>query len=237
MEKKFIYEGKTSSEAIEKGLKELNVSKKDVEIKILENEEKRTFFNILAPRIVKVELTLRENINNKEVEKNEENKPENFERFIDSEALEEATNNVKKFLNEFFEKTKSEKFDIEIKNDGKNTIIVNIDGQDANFMIGYRGETLNSLQTILVSVASKNVKEKIHVNVDILGYREKRKKVLEELAQRIANNVIKNKKSITLEPMPAYERKIIHSKLQDSEKIKTISIGEGEHRRVVISLK
>ena len=61
--------------------------------------------------------------------------------------------------------------------------------------------------------------------------------MLENLAQRMANNVIKNKKSITLEPMPAYERKIIHTKLQESDKVKTESIGEGERRRVVISLK
>ena len=181
MEEKHIYEGKTSTEAIEKGLKELKLSKKDVEIKILEDEEKRSFFSILAPRIVKVELI--------------------------------------------------------VKNDEKNTILVNITGESANFLIGYRGEVLNSLQTLLIAIAGKNLKEKIHVNVDILGYREKRKVVLENLAQRMANNVIKNKKSITLEPMPAYERKIIHTKLQESDKVKTESIGEGERRRVVISLK
>ena len=86
-------------------------------------------------------------------------------------------------------------------------------------------------------IAGKNIKEKIHVNVDILGYREKRKVVLENLAIRIANGVVINRKPVTLEPMIAYERKIIHTKLQDHKKVKTESIGEGTHRRVVISLK
>ena len=83
----------------------------------------------------------------------------------------------------------------------------------------------------------KKITEKIHVNVDILGYREKRKKVLEDLAQRVANGVIKNRKSVTLEPMTAYERKIIHSQLQKNAKVETISVGEEPYRRIIVSLK
>jgi len=69
------------------------------------------------------------------------------------------------------------------------------------------------------------------------GYREKRRKALEDLAEKIAKSVIKTKKAITLEPMTPYERKIIHSKLQNNSKVKTVSIGEGMHRKVVVSLK
>ena len=156
---------------------------------------------------------------------------------VDKNELENAQKNVEKFLRELINKIEEKNIEIEVKNDEKNTILVNITGENANFLIGYRGEVLNSLQTLLIAIAGKNLKEKIHVNVDILGYREKRKVVLENLAQRMANNVIKNKKSITLEPMPAYERKIIHTKLQESDKVKTESIGEGERRRLVISLK
>ena len=237
MEEKHIYEGKTSTEAIEKGLNELKLSKKDVEIKILEDEEKRSFFSILAPRIVKVELIVK-NGNEKNTENNKkENIIKKEEKIIDKNELENAQKNVEKFLRELINKIEEKNIEIEVKNDEKNTILVNITGENANFLIGYRGEVLNSLQTLLIAIAGKNLKEKIHVNVDILGYREKRKVVLENLAQRMANNVIKNKKSITLEPMPAYERKIIHTKLQESDKVKTESIGEGERRRVVISLK
>lgn len=237
MEEKHIYEGKTSTEAIEKGLNELKLSKKDVEIKILEDEEKRSFFSILAPRIVKVELIVK-NGNEKNTENNKkENIIKKEEKIIDKNELENAQKNIEKFLRELINKIGEKNIEIEVKNDEKNTILVNITGENANFLIGYRGEVLNSLQTLLIAIAGKNLKEKIHVNVDILGYREKRKVVLENLAQRMANNVIKNKKSITLEPMPAYERKIIHTKLQESDKVKTESIGEGERRRVVISLK
>lgn len=104
-------------------------------------------------------------------------------------------------------------------------------------MIGYRGETLNALQTILTTIAVKASSEKVRVELDVLGYREKRIKALEELAEKIAKSVIKSRKSIALEPMTPYERKIIHSKLQNNNKVKTASVGEGLHRKVVISLK
>jgi len=227
-----IFEGKTTNEAIEKGLKELKLNKKDVEIKVIEDEDKRSFFSILAPRVVKVEITPKTKIE-KEEKKSEVEKEE---KIIDKKELENAENNIKEFLDNFIKILNNSEINYEIKNDEKNTIYVNVSGKEANFFIGYRGETLNAFQTYLISVAGKNTKEKIHVNVDVLGYREKRKKVLEDLAVRVANNVIRGKKSITLDPMTAYERKIIHTKLQENNKVKTVSIGEGDHRRIVISL-
>lgn len=226
-----IFEGKTSTEAIEKGLKELKVSKKDVEIRILEEEDKKSFFSILAPRVVKVEMTLKEK---KTGEKQKVIK--NNEKEVSKENIEKAQEQIEKFLKEFV-KNIGKEIDYQIKKKDGNTIHVEIKGEEAKFLIGYRGETLNALQTILIAIAGKNITEKIHVNVDILGYREKRRRVLEDLAQRVANGVIKNRKSVTLEPMIAYERKIIHTKLQDNEKVKTESIGEGENRRIVVSLK
>ena len=104
-------------------------------------------------------------------------------------------------------------------------------------MIGYRGEVLNSLQLILTNIASKNLNCKVKVLLNIGGYREKRQKDLENLALKIAGSVIKSRKSITLEPMSAYERKIIHLKLQDNEKVQTHSIGEEPYRKIVVSLK
>ena len=96
---------------------------------------------------------------------------------------------------------------------------------------------MNALQTILTSIASKYSKEKIKVIVNIENYREKREKSLEELAEKVSKTVMKTKKSITLEPMTPYERKIIHSKLQDNNNIKTYSVGVEPHRKVVIALK
>ena len=104
-------------------------------------------------------------------------------------------------------------------------------------MIGYRGEVLNSLQNILTNVVGKDINGKVRVLLNIGGYREKREKDLEILASKIAGSVIKTRKSITLEPMTAYERKIIHLKLQDNDKVETHSIGEEPYRKLVVSLK
>lgn len=226
-----IFEGKTTNEAIEKGLKELKVSKNDVEIKVLERVEKRSFFDILAPRIVKVEIRLKD--------KKGENKNINKQKEvikIDKKRLENAKKRVSDFLDKFLKLTIGEeiKYSAEIE---ENVIKVVISDKRADFLIGYRGETLNSMQTILNAVVVKETHERIRIELDILDYREKRKKALEELAEKIAKSVIRNRKSITLEPMTPYERKIIHTKLQENSKVKTMSVGEGSHRKVVVSLK
>lgn len=228
MGEKKIFEGKTSNEAIEKALKELKVTRKDINVKILEDEDKKNFFSILAPRIVKVEIEIKGN--NEKIEVKRE------EKIVSKENLFKAREKLENFIKEFISKI-DENIEYDIKEENGNTIYVNIKGEEAKFLIGYRGEVLNALQTIFVAVAGKNIEEKIHVNVDILGYREKRRKVLEDLAQRVAKTVITRKKSVTLEPMTAFERKIIHTKLQENIKVKTESIGEGENRRIVISLK
>ena len=93
----------------------------------------------------------------------------------------------------------------------------------------------NSLQNIITSVANKESESRVKIFLDIEGYREKRIKVLEELAVKVSKIVLKNGKSITLEPMSAYERKIIHSKLQENELIKTHSVDEEPYRKIVIS--
>ena len=106
-----------------------------------------------------------------------------------------------------------------------------------NYLIGHRGEVLNQLQVILSSIASKNSEYKVRVILNICGYKEKREKSLEELAEKLEKTVVRTKKSITLEPMTAYERKIIHTKLHDSRLVTTTSVGEEPYRKVVISLK
>ena len=104
-------------------------------------------------------------------------------------------------------------------------------------MIGYRGNVLNSLQNILNNIANNGTSERVRVLLNIGGYKEKREKDLQELADKKAGIVIKKRKSIILEPMTSYERKIIHSRLQNNTKVETHSIGEEPNRKVVISLK
>ena len=229
MEKSIIAEGKTTNEAIENGLKMLNVSKNMVDIKVLENEEKRSFFSILAPRIVKVQLTV------KEEKHNNSEKKDKKEIELSVEEQEKAEKNVEEFLKEFLDKVqKDAKYSIEKTPTG---LKVNINNENLGFLIGYRGETLYAMQNILSSIASKGIENRVRVILDIEGYKEKREKALEDLAEKLEKTVIKTKKSVTLEPMQAYERKIIHTKLQNSEKVETRSIGEEPRRRVVISLK
>lgn len=229
MPKSIIVEGSTTKEAMEKGLKELNASKDMVEIKVLEEEKKRSFYSILAPRVVKIEMTLKEN-----VEKNRENKEVNRNKNINKNLIEieDASKRVEKFLNDIL--NGNIKVDVFIQDF---IININIDGEEINNLIGYRGATINSLQILVNAVANKNVSSKIMVILDVGEYRKRRQKTLEELAEKIAKTVIKTKKSITLEPMSAFERKIIHTKLQDNEKVKTFSKGEEPHRRLVVSLK
>lgn len=230
MSKTIIAEGKTTNEAIEKGLKELGVSKDRVEIKVLE-DEKRSFFSILTPRVVKIEMTLKDVEN---VEKNSDKKVKK-EIHISQENQEKAKNNVKEFLEDFIKNLpEGTKYTIDSDEKGLNVAISN---EKLGFLIGYRGETLYALQSILSAVASKNLEQKIRVILDIDGYKAKREKTLEDLAEKVAKTVIKTGKSVTLEPMQPYERKIIHSKLQGNPKVETVSIGEEPHRKVVISFK
>lgn len=225
MDKKIVSQGKTTNEAIENGLRELKVSKDMVDIKVLE-EEKRSFYNILAPRIVKVELTLKE-----EAVRDEKERPQ--KKFNENEEeKEEGAKFVKEFLDKFLKD--GIKYNIEIE---KSEINVNITGDNVNYLIGYRGENINALQTILSAIANKKSSSRIRIFVDVEGYRERRIKTLEELAEKIARTVIRTGKQVTLEPMSAYERKIIHTKLQNHDKVKTFSKGEEPYRKVIITLK
>ena len=206
MPKSVITEGKTSTEAIEKGLKELNVSKNQVEIKILE-EKKKSFFSILDPHVVKVELTLKENAQEGKIVEKKKNDDEkvNQKKKADQDDLESAKASIETFLNEFLTKISPEiTYKIEIKEDVINVVV---DGNESTKLIGYRGEALNSLQIILSTIANKNKDAGIKVILDIGNYKDTRKATLEELAGKLERTVMKSGKSVTLEPMTAYERK------------------------------
>lgn len=229
MDKTIIAEGRTTNEAIENGLKQLRVSKDKVEIKVLENEEKRSFFSILAPRVVKVEMTLKE-----EKAEKKEIKPKKIIE-LSEEEQEKAEEHVKTFMEEIIkELPENTTYEIHKEKTGLN---VEISNENLGFLIGYRGETLYAFQSILSAIAGKEIDKKVRVILDIEGYKAKREKTLEELAEKVAKTVIKTRKPVKLEPMQAYERKIIHSKLQQNDKVQTESIGEEPNRRIVISLK
>lgn len=222
-----IFEGKTTSEAIENGLKYFKVSKDMVETKIIE-EEKRSFFSILTPRVVKVEMWLKEN-------KKEERKNNNHKEKTNETDKEKSKQIIKKFLDEFLAKIPGEEieYNIEIIEE---YLEVSIKGKNISYLIGYRGETLNQFQVLLNAILRNKLRTGLRVTVDICGYKQERRRTLEELADKVAKNVIKTGKTITLDPMKPYERKIIHSRLQENPKIRTHSVGEEPHRKIVISI-
>ena len=223
MAKTVISEGKTSTEAIEKGLKQIGLPKELVEIKILE-ENKKSFFDILAPKTVKVEI-----------KEKETPKPEVLEITTTEQELNQAKQRVEKFLESFINKVSAEaQYCVEIK---EKCLYINITGENIGNLIGYRGETLFALENILKAIANKVSENKVIVRLDIEKYKEKRVKTLENLAIKKASIVEKTGKAITLEPMQAYERKVIHSILQNRSKVETRSIGQEPRRRVVISKK
>lgn len=236
MENTIISEGKTTNEAIQNGLRKLNVPKDCVEIKVLENEDKRSFFSILTPRIVKVQMTI------KEVKTAENNaKKETVENIIKKDVelskqeQEKAKENIENFLKKFIEEMpEGTTYKVETS---ESYIYAEINNKDLGYLIGYRGETLYALQNVLSAIASKGIDNKVRVILDIEGYKAKREKTLEDLAEKVAKTVIRTKKPVKLEPMQAFERKIIHSKLQSNPKIDTTSIGEEPHRRIIVSLK
>ena len=116
-------------------------------------------------------------------------------------------------------------------------LTVNMEGDDMGVLIGKRGQTLDSLQYLVSLVVNKDVDGYIHVKADTENYRERRKKTLENLAKNIAFKVKRTRQPVALEPMNPYERRIIHSALQDEKFITTYSEGEEPYRKVVVALK
>ncbi len=144
---------------------------------------------------------------------------------------------IKDFLNDVF---KAMEIQAEIslsfnKEDG--SIDVNLAGPDMGTLIGKRGQTLDSLQYLLSLVVNKNSSDYVRIKVDTENYRKRRKDTLENLAKNLSFKVKRTRRPVSLEPMNPYERRIIHSALQNDRYVTTHSEGEEPFRRVVISLK
>ncbi len=118
-----------------------------------------------------------------------------------------------------------------------NYMDIDLSGDDMGVLIGKRGQTLDSLQYLVSLVVNKESESYIRVKVDTENYRQRRKETLENLAKNIAYKVKRTKRSVSLEPMNPYERRIIHSALQNDKYVTTHSEGEEPFRRVVVTLK
>jgi spoIIIJ-associated protein len=118
--------------------------------------------------------------------------------------------------------------------DSPNAFILNIVGNDLGVLIGRRGETLRDLEYIMRLMVSQKTGRQTKLSIDVEGYRIRRERILRELATRMASRVEMSRQPITLEAMPPNERRIIHLTLRDHPNVSTNSIGEGEHRSVMI---
>ncbi|MBD5547721.1 MAG: protein jag [Lachnospiraceae bacterium] len=144
---------------------------------------------------------------------------------------------AKDFLNEVFSAMNMVVvIDVKYNEDNRN-MNIELSGDEMGVLIGKRGQTLDSLQYLVSLVVNKDSEEYIRVKVDTEDYRERRKETLENLAKNIAYKVKRTKRSVSLEPMNPYERRIIHSALQNDKYVTTHSEGEEPFRRVVVTLK
>jgi spoIIIJ-associated protein len=127
--------------------------------------------------------------------------------------------------------------DVWVAEGTEQAVSLNIEGDDLGILIGRRGQTLASLQYIIRLIVAEKVKCWVPINIDVAGYKKRRYDSLRNLAERLAEQVKENGRSISLEPMPADERRIIHMTLAENPDIFTQSTGEGDIRKVVIQLK
>jgi len=149
------------------------------------------------------------------------------------ESKEGHTEQVENFLTGLFER-----MDIEVSmetTEDEGSVNVILTGTDPGALIGRRGETLDAVQHLANYVINRSISGRIRVNLDAENYRQRRNETLESLAAKTASKVIKYRKNMTLDPMNAYERHVIHSALQEYEQISTFSVGSEPNRRVVIA--
>ena len=144
---------------------------------------------------------------------------------------------VKSFLSDVFSAMKISASASVDFDEAENLINIDVSGDDTAVLIGKRGQTLDSLQYLASLVANKGTEEYIRVKVDTENYRERRKKTLENLAKNVAFKVKRSRRQVSLEPMNPYERRIIHSALQDDKFVTTHSEGEEPYRHVVVTMK
>ncbi|MCR4789112.1 MAG: protein jag, partial [Lachnospiraceae bacterium] len=160
----------------------------------------------------------------------EEKKPAEF-------SEEKVDKDIRNFLSDVF---KAMDMDVKIStkfNKEEGSVDVDLEGPDMGVLIGKRGQTLDSLQYLLSLVINKESADYIRVKVDTENYRKRRKDTLENLAKNLSYKVKRTRRPVSLEPMNPYERRIIHSALQNDKYVTTHSEGEEPFRRVVITLK
>lgn len=234
--------GKTKEEAIQEALNQLGTTIENVTIESDEQKSKG-IFGFLAKTEYRVKVTLKEIEKGfqpeiKEDVKKEIKDPVSEVQSTDNFAGEvsQLENRAKTFVEEIFESIGITDIEINTSTEEDN-IYVKVFGEDASRLIGRRGESLDSLQ-LLTNLAVNKGEEQYHrVLLDIENYRSKREESLRKYANKMARQATKQRRILKLEPMNPYERRIVHSALQNDRYVKTYSEGKDPYRRVVIEPK
>jgi len=205
MTKSIKVTGRTEDEAIASALEQLGLTRDDVSVEIVERAKSGFLGLKNTPAVVRVIY----------------------------EAKEERTVKVELFLKGLFERMGVEA-GIETTED-EGSISVVLTGKDMGALIGRRGETLDAIQHLANYVVNRGVSGRVRINIDAENYRQRRNETLESLATRTAGKVVKYRRNMTLDPMNAYERHVIHSALQNYENITTYSVGSEPNRRIVVA--
>lgn len=208
--------GKTIEEAVRKGLEELKVARDDVMIEVLEEPKAGGILGMLSQKLAKVRLVV--------------------DKKVTEDVLNATENRINNILSDIFKITGEENIKYTCTGDSKQ-VIVKLELDDPKHLIGYRGKTIEAIQSILNAMLQREDEEYSKVFVEINNYKKEKEEKLKIYANKMADNVSKFKKPIKLEPMSAYERMIIHQELSNRNDITTESYGEEPKRRLVIKRK
>lgn len=256
--------GTDVEEAVKLALEDLKLTRDEIDITVLE-EPSKGFFGIgsklakvrvepkkneevKAPEIkseqrldkeITVEKDAKADIKKPDKKKKERKRKDKKKSIIPREEDENLAELDASHPAIVFLKDMTEKMGLALDIDGRegnNSVYININGKDSGTVIGKRGQTLDAIQYLTSLVVNRENEKYIRVVVDAENYRSKREKTLEQLASRLADKVVRTKKSVRLEPMNPYERKVIHATLQNNPNVTTKSEGEEPYRRVIIEL-
>ncbi|RLC49367.1 MAG: hypothetical protein DRZ79_06120 [Candidatus Cloacimonadota bacterium] len=204
--KNIIREGKSTSEIVNSFMKEFNLKLEDFKFEVIE-ENSKGFFALFKRKRIKVKF-----------------------------SLPDISEEIKETIEQFLLKLEIVFQNIEIKSKGENIYSADIAGvKNAGFLIGKDAKLLDALQLLLTQIISRKEKRAVQIKLDVNNYRKRRKNALLDRVKKLAEQVKKRGKSITIEPLPAENRKLVHQFIEKDKTLKTSTVGNGDFKRIVIS--
>ncbi len=248
--------GKTIEEAIQAAVAQLGVERDDLEIEVLEEPSKK-FLGLFGGTPAKIRATVKEPPPKIEAPAQIEEPPQPIQPVVEEElpAIEPILepSPVEEEPSEIFDRDKiidaAEDFlkevfaamnlqaTMKITDNAEEGCLIELSGKNLGVLIGRRGQALDALQYLLNLAVNRKTEDKIHFTLDVEDYRRRREQALTKLAKGVAERVIKTRRDVKLEPMNRHERKIIHTVLQDNERVETHSAGEEPYRYIIVSFK